>query len=248
MRSATDAWLDLVWRRHRLVLVLAALFTLACAALATRLELRTNVAELLPSKDPAVEELQYLSKRIGGTSILQDRHREPRPRRQPALRGRARGRSCESSRPTPSRARSTTFAPSASLPLAQMAVCAAERARGAARFAARRDPQEEEPALRRPPRRGFAQGDRRAHAQARRRLRPLPHRLLRERPRAHRRHRLPAAGRPLRRARRREAGQGGRAHHQGRARRALPPEDAGGPHRRRDVAARGARTPSRAIW
>jgi hypothetical protein len=71
MRSGTDAWLDLVWRRHRLVLALAALVTLACAALATRLELRTNVAELLPSKDPAVEELQNLSKRVGGTSILQ---------------------------------------------------------------------------------------------------------------------------------------------------------------------------------
>jgi len=71
MRSATDAWLDLVWRRHRLVLGVAFAFTALFAILATRLELRTNVAELLPSKDPAVEELQYLSKRIGGTSILQ---------------------------------------------------------------------------------------------------------------------------------------------------------------------------------
>jgi hypothetical protein len=71
MRSGTDAWLDVVWRRHRLVLAIAALCTVAFAALATRLELRTNVAELLPSKDPAVEELQYTSKRIGGTSILQ---------------------------------------------------------------------------------------------------------------------------------------------------------------------------------
>jgi predicted RND superfamily exporter protein len=71
VRSATDAWLDLVWRRHRLVLAVAALFTLACTALAMRLDLRTNVAELLPSKDPAVEELQNLAKRIGGTSILQ---------------------------------------------------------------------------------------------------------------------------------------------------------------------------------
>ena len=71
MRSGTDAWLDLVWRRHRLVLATAALVTLACAALATRLELRTNVAELLPSRDPAVEELQYMARRIGGTSILQ---------------------------------------------------------------------------------------------------------------------------------------------------------------------------------
>jgi predicted RND superfamily exporter protein len=67
----TDAWLDFVWRRYRLVLVVAALAGLGFAALATRLELRTNVAELLPSKDPAVEELQRLSRRIGGTSILQ---------------------------------------------------------------------------------------------------------------------------------------------------------------------------------
>ena len=71
MRSAADAWLDLIWRRHRLVLALAALLTLACALLATRLELRTNVAELLPSRDPAVEELHDLSRRIGGTAILQ---------------------------------------------------------------------------------------------------------------------------------------------------------------------------------
>jgi predicted RND superfamily exporter protein len=71
VRGGTDAWLDLIWRRHRLVLVLAALLTGASALLATRLELRTNVAELLPSRDPAVEELQRLSRRIGGTSILQ---------------------------------------------------------------------------------------------------------------------------------------------------------------------------------
>jgi uncharacterized protein len=71
MRSRTDAWLDLIWRRHRLVLAVAAVLTIGCALLATRLELRTNVAELLPSKDPAVEELQYLSSRIGGTSILE---------------------------------------------------------------------------------------------------------------------------------------------------------------------------------
>jgi uncharacterized protein len=71
MRSATDAWLDFIWRRHRLVLALAAVLTLACALLATRLELRTNVAELLPSRDPAVEQLQRLSRRIGGTAILQ---------------------------------------------------------------------------------------------------------------------------------------------------------------------------------
>jgi predicted RND superfamily exporter protein len=71
VRSRTDAWLDLIWRRHRLVLAVAVLVTCACALLATRLELRTNVAELLPSKDPAVEQLQYMSSRIGGTSILQ---------------------------------------------------------------------------------------------------------------------------------------------------------------------------------
>ncbi len=45
--------------------------TCVFAALATHLELRTNVAELLPSKDPAVEELHKLGTRIGGTSVLQ---------------------------------------------------------------------------------------------------------------------------------------------------------------------------------
>jgi predicted RND superfamily exporter protein len=71
VRTATDLWLDFVWRRYRLVLAVATLAGLGCALLATRLELRTNVAELLPSRDPAVEELQRLSRRIGGTAILQ---------------------------------------------------------------------------------------------------------------------------------------------------------------------------------
>jgi uncharacterized protein len=71
VRSGTDALLDFVWRRHRLVLALAALVGIAGVALASRLELRTNVAELLPSKDPAVAQLQYMSSRVGGTSILQ---------------------------------------------------------------------------------------------------------------------------------------------------------------------------------
>jgi predicted RND superfamily exporter protein len=70
-RSRVDAYADFIWRRHGVILALAALFTLGFAALATRLELRTNVAELLPSKDPAVEELHRLGTRIGGTSVLQ---------------------------------------------------------------------------------------------------------------------------------------------------------------------------------
>jgi predicted RND superfamily exporter protein len=71
LRSWIDDYLDAIWRQHRLVLLFATMVALGCAGLASRLELRTNFAELLPSKDPAVQELQRLSTRIGGTSILQ---------------------------------------------------------------------------------------------------------------------------------------------------------------------------------
>lgn len=53
------------------MLGVATLVTLFWAGLATRLQLRTNVAELLPSKDPAVEELEQLATRVGGTSVLE---------------------------------------------------------------------------------------------------------------------------------------------------------------------------------
>jgi len=62
---------DLIWRWRHVVLAVALAFTAAAAALASRLELRTNFAELLPSRDPAVAELERLSKRVGATAILQ---------------------------------------------------------------------------------------------------------------------------------------------------------------------------------
>ena len=61
----------LLWRRPALVLAVAALLAAVAGGLASRLELRTNVAELLPSRDPAVGELQRLAEHVGGTSILQ---------------------------------------------------------------------------------------------------------------------------------------------------------------------------------
>ena len=114
MRSATDAWLDLVWRRHRLVLVSRRCHASRSRALATRLELRTNVAELLPSKDPAVEELQYLSKRIGGTSILQIAIESPDRDANLRLAGALDRQAAQAAGRHASRARSTTCAPSGS--------------------------------------------------------------------------------------------------------------------------------------
>jgi predicted RND superfamily exporter protein len=58
-------------RRAHAVLAVAALVTVASALLASRLELRTNVAELLPSRDPAVVELERLSRSLDGTAVLQ---------------------------------------------------------------------------------------------------------------------------------------------------------------------------------
>src|SRR5205085_257126 len=62
---------DWIWRRRYAILAVAIAVTGAAGALASRLELRTNFAELLPSRDPAVAELERLSKRVGGTAILQ---------------------------------------------------------------------------------------------------------------------------------------------------------------------------------
>src|SRR5262245_47145389 len=52
------------------VVALAALLTPMAGALATRLELRTSFAELLPSRDPGVIELQRLEDRVGGFEAL----------------------------------------------------------------------------------------------------------------------------------------------------------------------------------
>ncbi len=60
-----------VWNRARLVIGLSMVVFFTFSYLASRLELRTNVAELLPSRDPAVEELERLAQHVGGTSILQ---------------------------------------------------------------------------------------------------------------------------------------------------------------------------------
>ncbi|HEY0715664.1 MAG TPA: MMPL family transporter [Polyangia bacterium] len=57
--------------RHPIaVMVLSALLYLGSAALARRLELRTDIAELLPSDDPGVVALHKTTKRIGDMSLL----------------------------------------------------------------------------------------------------------------------------------------------------------------------------------
>ncbi len=70
-RPLFDAYCDQVWRHSRLILLGAFVVALGFGLLASRLELRTNVVELLPSADPAVRELQKLGTRIGGTAVLQ---------------------------------------------------------------------------------------------------------------------------------------------------------------------------------
>ena len=60
----------LVTRNPYVVVVLSALVLLISLGLARRLELRTDIAELLPSDDPGVVALHKTSKRIGDMSLL----------------------------------------------------------------------------------------------------------------------------------------------------------------------------------
>ncbi|HEY0710485.1 MAG TPA: MMPL family transporter, partial [Polyangia bacterium] len=57
-------------RNPFVVMALSTLILLGSAALAQRLELRTDIAELLPSDDPGVVALNKTSKRIGDMSLL----------------------------------------------------------------------------------------------------------------------------------------------------------------------------------
>ncbi len=70
-RSLFDAYCDWVWRRHVLILVGALVVAAIATWSASHLTLRTNFAELLPSKDPAVVELNRTADRIGGTQVLE---------------------------------------------------------------------------------------------------------------------------------------------------------------------------------
>ncbi|HWO23049.1 MAG TPA: MMPL family transporter [Kofleriaceae bacterium] len=58
-------------RRWRIVLVAAALVVAASIALAARLRLVTDLAELLPGDDPAVRATQRIQDRLGGVAALQ---------------------------------------------------------------------------------------------------------------------------------------------------------------------------------
>ncbi|MEO6952876.1 MAG: MMPL family transporter, partial [Polyangia bacterium] len=60
-----------VWNRPLTTLFVAFLIVVVSGVLASRLQLRTNFAELLPSADPAVEELHRLAEHVGGTAIMQ---------------------------------------------------------------------------------------------------------------------------------------------------------------------------------
>jgi predicted RND superfamily exporter protein len=57
-------------RRRYAVLAVAAVLVAIAAALATRLKLKTDMSELLPSTDPALLELNRIKERLGGISTL----------------------------------------------------------------------------------------------------------------------------------------------------------------------------------
>ncbi|MEP6654251.1 MAG: MMPL family transporter [Myxococcales bacterium] len=62
--------IGLVGRNPRVILAVVTLVTAAAVALASRLELRTAFAELLPSNDPGVVALNRTQKRLGDMSLL----------------------------------------------------------------------------------------------------------------------------------------------------------------------------------
>ena len=70
-RSLVTIWLDWTWRHYLIILAIALVVGGLAAWRASHLELRTDLSELLPSKDPAVKELRRISGRIGGTEVLQ---------------------------------------------------------------------------------------------------------------------------------------------------------------------------------
>jgi predicted RND superfamily exporter protein len=61
----------LLWSRARFVVAAFALVTALAVAMAARLQLHTDFAEMLPSADPAVRALEQLKERVDGTAMLQ---------------------------------------------------------------------------------------------------------------------------------------------------------------------------------
>jgi hypothetical protein len=69
--GSTPRFADFIVRRHKLILVLTLILTAFATWRATKLRLKTDMAELLPQKDPAVVVLREMAGRINGmTHIL----------------------------------------------------------------------------------------------------------------------------------------------------------------------------------
>jgi uncharacterized protein len=67
----SPAYATWLWKRRFAVMAASVLVLGTAAWLSSRLQLRTNFAELLPSRDPAVAELERLGRSLDGTAILQ---------------------------------------------------------------------------------------------------------------------------------------------------------------------------------
>ena len=68
--SRTERFVRFLRKRAWLVVGTTALLAAACGLAATRLELRTDFAELLPDQDPSVKELRRLQTRLPGYAAL----------------------------------------------------------------------------------------------------------------------------------------------------------------------------------
>jgi hypothetical protein len=68
--SRIDAYFAWLWRRYRWVLGMALVLGGISGWAAAHLKLRTDFAELLPSRDPAVAELRRINSQVGGLEVL----------------------------------------------------------------------------------------------------------------------------------------------------------------------------------
>jgi predicted RND superfamily exporter protein len=70
LEALLDRWTEYSLRHTRLVLIVAFVFSLVCVGLASRLELRSDFVEMLPTDSPSVVNLERLKSRVSSYATL----------------------------------------------------------------------------------------------------------------------------------------------------------------------------------